>query len=276
MELMFNEQSVVPYADSKEKAYTAVKQFLQTYKEAQKHGFNRIRFEKSFDEIMLSNNFTLNDYCFQPNTRIFRDLLIGLARYPYIDNNSSEEQRFIDNNFYIKRDSDLIPVEGLGVAYLYQSVGISFSFDLFWHQVKYKLYVTGKEEGEYDVISISHPDHCSDADFLIQKELNQPICLIESADAPSGKIIHLREDHGKDILKAFTTRLCNSPYVKGIINSLPYNSAETHFIRAIRDDGLIEIVLTKTDKGLGLVVQSTGRNKRETEAIAVILERDFA
>jgi hypothetical protein len=33
--------------------------------------------------------------------------------------------------------------------------------------------------------------------------------------------------------------------------------------------------LTNTDKGLGLVVKSTGRNHKETEAIAKVLKEEF-
>ena len=40
-------------------------------------------------------------------------------------------------------------------------------------------------------------------------------------------------------------------------------------------NGLIEIVLPHTDKGLGLIVQTTGRNIRETEKIAEIIKNRF-
>ena len=40
-------------------------------------------------------------------------------------------------------------------------------------------------------------------------------------------------------------------------------------------DGIIELVLTWTDEGFGMVAQTTGRNLRETEAIGRILAEDF-
>ena len=85
----------------------------------------------------------------------------------------------------------------------------------------------------------------------------------------------MRDDWGKDKLQAFSERLVNSPYVKGIINSLPYNPWDKEFIREVYDDGRIELVLTKEDKGLGLVLQSTGRNRRETKEIARILYEKY-
>ncbi|MFV0501437.1 MAG: hypothetical protein ACK5MH_07620 [Bacteroidales bacterium] len=60
-----------------------------------------------------------------------------------------------------------------------------------------------------------------------------------------------------------------------MINSLPFNSACKNFIRKTYPDGKIEIVLTKTDKGLGIIIQTTGRNIRETNRIAEILEEEY-
>lgn len=276
MELIFNEQSIIPCAKDQAEACAAVEQYIKTYKEAENHDFKRIRYEKSFDNINIAPNFTLNDFCCIPKFKTLGGLLLGLARHPFIDDNSPEEARFIDNNFFIKRNNCEIPVEGLGIAYLYNSIGISFCFDPFWNQTKHRLYVKGKETGEYDVVAISHPKHCNDADFINHKDLWKPIELIESQISPESKSISLRDDHGKDKLQAFARRLCRSPYVVEIVNSIPYNPYETQFIRAVKDNGLIEIVLTDTDKGLGLVLQSTGRNMRETEKIATILKEQYS
>lgn len=276
MELIFNEQSIIPCAKDQTEACTAVMQYIKTYKEAENHDFKRIRYEKSFDNINIAPDFTLNDFCRMPKFKTLGGLLLGLARHPFIDDNSPEETRFIDNNFFIRRNNCEIQVEGLGIAYLYNSIGISFSFDSFWNQTKHRLYVRGKEAGEYDVVAISHPKHCNDADFISHKDLWKPIELIESQIIPESKSISLRDDHGKDKLLAFAQKLCRSPYVVEIVNSIPYNPHGTRFISAIKDNGLIEIVLTDTDKGLGLVLQSTGRNMRETEKIANILKEKYS
>jgi hypothetical protein len=56
---------------------------------------------------------------------------------------------------------------------------------------------------------------------------------------------------------------------------LPFNPLERKLIKQIRANGNIEIVLTDTDKGLGLVVKTTGRNARETKLIAQILQKKY-
>ena len=276
MELIFNEQSIIPCASDLSTACSAVIQFIKTYKEAEKHEFKRIRYEKSFDRIGIAPNFTLNDFCCNPKFKTLGGLLLGLARHPFIENNSPEESRFVNNDFYIKRGDLEIQVEGLGITYLYKSIGISFCFNPFWKQIKHRLYVRGSEAGEFDVVAISHPDHCNEADFIEHKELWKSIELVESQIDPVNKPIVLRDDHGKDKLLIFAHKLCHSPYVVEIVNSIPYNPHEKQFIRKVKENGLIEIVLTNTDKGLGLVLQSTGRNMQETIEIAKILEEQYS
>jgi putative CRISPR-associated protein (TIGR02619 family) len=98
----------------------------------------------------------------------------------------------------------------------------------------------------------------------------------QDGTAPNQKKIDLRDDHGKDKLKAFSKKLCQSPYVKEIVNSLPFNPHLTSPIRRTYSDGKIEFVLNWTDPGYGVCVQSTGRNQAETNSIALHLAQRFA
>ncbi|MBW4434105.1 MAG: putative CRISPR-associated protein [Pelatocladus maniniholoensis HA4357-MV3] len=90
------------------------------------------------------------------------------------------------------------------------------------------------------------------------------------------KQIHLRDDHGKDKLQAFAEDICGSPYVKKIINSLPFNPKQTNPIRRTKPNGIIEFVITWTDQGLGLCIQTTGRNLAETNTIAIHLKEKYS
>lgn len=271
-ELVFNEQSLCPKSANQAEACIAVCRFFQTYKAAVPHGFKGVRYEQSFDQIEIADGFSLNDFCRMPKFRTYGSLLLGLARHPFIESDTAEETRFICNYFYIIRDGEKVSVEGLGVAYLYQTVAISFGIHDYWQQnVSHQLYVEGDESGEYAVISIADEKHCECRDFLDFAANTQPLELKTTDIPPDKKSIALRDDHGKDVLESFTRKICRSPYVVKIVNSLPYNSHERDFIHGIYEDGRIEIVLTDTDKGLGMVIQSTGRNYRETLAIAKIL-----
>jgi len=102
------------------------------------------------------------------------------------------------------------------------------------------------------------------------------LSLIPQDDTdPNNKAIHLRDDHGKDVLKKFAEKMCHSTYVRTIINSLPFNPKRPNPILRTHPNGIVEFVLTWTDKGLGLCIQTTGRNQAETNSIALYLEKEF-
>lgn len=103
----------------------------------------------------------------------------------------------------------------------------------------------------------------------------QPVQLLCCQIIQTEKKIHLRDDHGKNILGKFCNKLISSPYVCEVINSMPFNPGNRGFIHAIRENGIIEIVLPWTDEGLGVVVKTTGRNRRETEKIAELLKEEY-
>jgi putative CRISPR-associated protein (TIGR02619 family) len=108
------------------------------------------------------------------------------------------------------------------------------------------------------------------------RQLTTILSLIPQDDTPpERKPINLRDDHGKDTLQKFAEKICCSPYVKKIINSLPFNSQRTNPILNTTKDGIVEFVLTWTDTGLGLCVQTTGRNLVETNTIALYLKEKF-
>jgi putative CRISPR-associated protein (TIGR02619 family) len=95
------------------------------------------------------------------------------------------------------------------------------------------------------------------------------LAQIPEADlSPEQKQIKLRDDHGKDKLQQFSEKLRRSPYVKGIINSLPFNPQTINPIKRVTANGIVDLVLIETDQGLGVCVQTTGRNLAETRAIA--------
>jgi len=93
--------------------------------------------------------------------------------------------------------------------------------------------------------------------------------------SPQKKSIHLRDDHGKDILLDFSKKLCNSPFVKHIINSLPFNPKRKEPILNSQPNGIVDFVLTWTDPGYGVCIQTTGRNLIETNTIALHLQEKY-
>ena len=166
-------------------------------------------------------------------------------------------------------------VEGLAWAFIKESLCISFPVNDVWKKTNIGLleenglrhsYVFAYHASQLDHIAL-HRDWISSL---------KEFFLVESDLSPAEKRIQLRDDHGKDTLTEFSQKLIKSPYIEGVLNSLPFNPQARSFIRKTYPDGKIEFVLLWTDEGLGVVVQSTGRNQRETDAIAKILKDKYA
>ncbi|NEQ47564.1 MAG: putative CRISPR-associated protein [Leptolyngbya sp. SIOISBB] len=92
---------------------------------------------------------------------------------------------------------------------------------------------------------------------------------------PDQKPIKLRDDHGKDVLEDFAQKIRQYPYVTAIVNSLPFNPKALHPIRRAKPNGLIEFVLTWTDVGYGICIQTTGRTRAETNTVAIHLAKTY-
>ncbi len=134
-------------------------------------------------------------------------------------------------------------------------------------------------EGETNLVSLSAMGVLFNERSRLQFAKQETTILslvLKDETAPSRKAINLRDDHGKDILQAFSERICYSPYVKRIINSLPFNPRRTNPIRRTTDNGIVEFVLTWTGAGIGICIETTGRNLAETNTIALHLQKEFA
>ncbi len=275
MDLVFNELSIEPLAEDKTKAFERVDLFLSTFVRARKSIFNVIRLNEYFGNIKLLDDYTFEDFCNEPTNKTKNTLLRGLFKYPFIDDNSEEEYKFIQSNFSLIKNETEVETYGLASAYLYSTLGIGFCSDEFWNKCKHKLSIIGETAYMADVFCCSKPDHFDDIELQEFIDSRLPLELIETGVIPADKPIELRDDHGKDTLEEFAKKIRKSPYIISIVNSLPYNSSCINFIKKSYSNGLIELVLTNTDKGLGLVVKTTGRNLRETNAIAKIIEDEY-
>ncbi|MEQ8971857.1 MAG: putative CRISPR-associated protein [Coleofasciculus sp. C1-SOL-03] len=108
------------------------------------------------------------------------------------------------------------------------------------------------------------------------KQESTRLSLIPMDDTePEKKSISIRDDHGKDVLQVFAQKIRRSPYVKRVVNSLPWNPRRTNPIRRTKPNGIVEFVLTWTDQGLGLCIETTGRDLVETNTIALHLAKEF-
>lgn len=195
-----------------------------------------------------------------------KDLLRARLKMPFEDDDYGVEHysEYIDHSWSFKDQS----CQGLAFASIFDSLAISINQSP-WN-TKFIEVLRDNEK-----LSVRNIFDDSDA-FSDYFESHKAVELITTDIPIANKNIKLRNDHGKDKLMEFSKKLVKSPYVIGVINSLPFNPKLKYFINRCNPDGTVEIVLNWTDKGLGILVQTTGRNAHETKAIAKILEEQFA
>lgn len=275
--LFLNEISIYPLADSFDEVWRRVNQFIRTYKARPGQVFtSRIRSDKYLGDIQLASDWTLQAFCNDPRGRTLGTLLLGLTQHPYIENDSAQVEDYLHATFTILKDGQAVEVVGLAAAHLHDSIAIGFSSEPYWSKVVFDLTVkTVDNEKVVSILCVSSPEHFNTAHFNEWRDERAEIVLLKTEIPCEEKKIHLRDDHGYDKLHAFAKRLIASPYVCEVVNSLPFNPSARDFVRAVKNDGLIELVLTSTDEGYGLVVRTTGRNQRETESIASLLQEQF-
>jgi len=272
MELIFNELSLRDKPDSEHKAISILENFAITCSSFKKEGFNKLRVESDFWTSIYFDNRNLTDFLQKIPSRTQKSFLRSFIRKPYIADDfiSEADEKYVQNEYFY----ETIEVVGLAYAHLLNTIAVSLLTSSIWEKTEIQVIEkTNTSENQISVKSASKPEHTIYHKDWIENQ--KPITLLRTNKKPEEKEIKLRNDHGKDILNNFSKKLINSEYVVRIINSLPFNPTETNFIHKIYPNGQIEIVLTDTDQGFGIIIQTTGRNLRETTEISNILENEY-
>jgi len=281
MDLIFNELSFLHKAQNEHGARELMVRLLRCCKAAQNAGgCDHLRLRRDFFEQDLAEGYLVRDWLSdQSVSRVHKDLLLGIKRFPYIDEQNEElENCFLEHTYRLTGTGDALfhdlEVEGLAVAFFSDCLAASLGTHDYWdNEVIDLLEDNGGSSSQVQVRHISRPDHVEGHRHWLGSR--SVLVLVESDLAAEDKEVSLRDDHGKDVLTAFCRKLVRSPYVLGIINSLPFNPHQRRPIRKVFPDGRIEFILTWTEQGLGCVIQTTGRNLHETRKIAEMLQQRY-
>lgn len=201
-----------------------------------------------------------------PNFLNVRNFYFSFFRSPYESETVEKEQNeYLEHEWSYNGKSCI----GFPLAIILNSAALSI-YESDWDEPFVHIMKDGDRDTARNICTKQHVDiHIPH--ILSDQEPELIECNLQAED----KEIVLRNDHGIDVLTDFSKRLIKCPYVIKVVNSLPFNSHERKFIRRIREDGLIEIVLPWTDKRYGIVVKTTGRTLRETERIGEIIEEKY-
>jgi hypothetical protein len=277
MEAMFNELSIMPAAD-KYTAQSKLVLFAETVNRARKEGFKHIRSHYDTNQIELAKGYTLFDWLNDRSVRRdYRDYMYGMIVLPFIKEDDEEiEKQYVEASYYFEDKSAGISKTkclGLASAYLCETLSIRLTISPVWEQ--YKLPVIIEKEAQtllenvYNISStVSFVPEI--IDFIARAKAP---ALIETAIAPDKKSIHLSHHHGIKELRTLCNQLKNCPYVEEMQST---NWGGNKFIREVYKTGIVEIVLFRTEKRYALSVKTTGRNLRETKAIAEILAERYS
>ena len=276
MELIFNELSIFPVSADKFAAREKMKQFAFTLKKSREFKFMRVRVDVNYNEIKLAENYTfLNWFTDKEVPKELRDFIGSSIVYPFIkDEDESIVEKYIESDYFYKMGEDSKTCSGLAAAHLYPSLSISFQSSEEWQKNALFIYVENTTKSEKYQVPNVYSQNCFSINSILEFIETLGIIELQKSDLdPEKKEIRLSEHHGKQELTNFCDKIKKSEYV---ISMRSTNWGGNKFIRKMYGNGEIEITLVNTERKYALLVQTTGRNYRETKAIADILDEKFS
>lgn len=257
MDIYFNELSI---NNITEISYENIENIVSTYKELKGLGINTCRI--SSDDYQRMQQM-INGV---PNSKNVLDFYYAFFRQPYETKEVEQQQEQYIDHKWMYNDQECF---GAAMAYILKSICFSVCLQS-WNK---EFFDINRDEDQIQIRNVSTEMHVKvHASFIAEKK---PIELVICGLSYDEKQISLRDDHGKDVLMDFSKKLVKCEYITSIVNSLPFHPYDRKFVRKVYEDGKIELVLVWTDQKYGIVVQTTGRNYRETKEIAKRIERKY-
>lgn len=256
MDLYFNELSI---KNKEELDYAVAENLVEVYKGLKENDINTCRIDTKDNQKLFSMIDKL------PNSINIKNFYYSFFKLPFeTEVVIRSEDKYYGHTWWYNGEKCF----GLAISYLLHSICYSI-FQSEWDKESIEIHKDDKEEKVRNISTRKH------VDFHFTSLREKVIELVECGIHYSEKSIHLREDHGIDKLLIFAEKLVHCPYIIEVVNSLPYNPHMKKFIKGIKDNGLVEIVLPWTDQGLGLVVKTTGRTIEETRKIAQLIQEKY-
>ena len=273
--------SVTPLSENPYAANEKMKIFGKAVVAAQKLGVRNIRSAVLTDEIFLAPDYTLKQWFH--DKRMPRDdrptNLLSVFVSPFINEENGEQvdEYFAAHDYYFEDTKGGITKKdcfGLIAAHVSDSGCISLTSDDVWIQRYLNLQIVTRDGTEAKPILNTWSEAClhsSEVKDLIERSLtlepSETTILVEAKEAK------ITSHHGQAELEAFWSKIKHCKYVEGMETNEFGKSR--NFIRSTSKDGVIEIVLLDTAKHYGVKVYTTGRNLRETKAIADYIQDHY-
>ncbi|HVX50467.1 MAG TPA: hypothetical protein VHB48_09920 [Chitinophagaceae bacterium] len=283
MDLVFNEVSFHPLANNEyilsEKFIEMLKLYDKTRKE---HGYKHLIFPVNIGDIRVSQNMTFTQWVYSIKNQSYKNKILSVPFIrPFADKVLAERLEDL-NRFYYVNETAGIQEEyctGLATAYIKDKIALSLATAECWNtpKVRFKEIINEQlDTVDVEVCNITSEDHILDETvsnkLMYSGEMKLDVCEVPFDDKP---LTLSGDHHGNNKLEAFGKKILKNKYVCAVINNIDFTPQAIRFIKEINSDGTIAIVLYWENAGYGMMIQTTGRNYRETAEIAKILQNEF-
>lgn len=272
-DIFFNELSLQTLGESNETQGLVVL-YSDVLRKCGELGHTKVRYEYEFSALMITDDESLSEYCYKnfrnPELNTAINLILTTQKHPYIDDESNHEKRFVEHEYQIVIDGNACFGYGLTTAFIDGSFAIGFHSNHKWDNFCFDMMVDKEDSGQ--VFCVSQMEHFESPAFIDWYVVTYNVSYITSAEK---RAIHLRKDHGKDMLQEFAEKILKEDFIIEVVNSLPFAPKASDFIEKVTEDGIIHIRLTNTDRGLGLAVRTVGTNIIQTTYFAKLLQEKY-
>lgn len=295
--LFFNELSVLPLCTSLNEARTRLSSYADLLLSIKADIPNiEVRYQYSLFYTEILNGSYIGNLCLtlvkearknsqSDDVNRFQYLLMS-QHDPYIKEelDDCDQINYVSTETFLKKnDNELVHVEGFKAAYFCNSICVGFCSDDYWETHIHTIVINSESETfNVDLVCISKGEHFTTPEYTEWVDKNIDVQLIESTKSKREKLGQHRnaigKHHGKELLYAHALKLIESPYVEKIITSAEYGQpSEKDYIAGFGDEnGVIRIMLVWEEPKVSMLIKTTGRNIKETKAIANILRNQFA
>jgi hypothetical protein len=283
MELVFNEISFLPISNNEVVLKEQFISMLKLYDKIKElYGYKHLVFPSNIGETKVTTDKTFVQWVYDiPHQGEKNKILSVPFVRPFANDVLEDKVNELHKYYYANEDAGINEefCIGLPTAFLKEKVAISLATHNCWNVSKIVFKEILNDDLETKDISVSHvSDDSHIQEDIIKNQLmySGHLELVKRSKEPTDDDITLSGDHhGNKELKAFAKKLFKNEYVVSVINNIDFSPKRINLIKNIYADGKIELVLHWESAGYGMVIQTTGKNYRETEAIAEILKKEF-
>src|SRR4051812_31345422 len=103
MDFIFNEFSFHDIFSNVHNSRIGMEDLLKVCKQGREFGMSRLAIRPDFYDQSLANEYSVNNWLNDQDVRkVFKDLLLSIVRYPYIqDDHTAIEDRYISSNAFV-------------------------------------------------------------------------------------------------------------------------------------------------------------------------------